>query len=295
MNLLKRNKKGVKPKRKRTPTELKIFRRRIYIAILVFILIVLVFLGIYHGSRVEGKQITGVEVIGGKTIAHSEIEKVVNETLVGDYYRLIPRTFIWTYPKNQIEENLLKNDRIKNVRVELNQQDQVVVVFEEHIPEALWCDIAGEKCLFLDHTSLAFATAPALSGGAFVRYSEANRDPEKGMVAFAPEYIESNEEFIEQLESELGLFVTEVIKVGDYDVEYVVSGGGRIKTSQTMDLDKTFRNLKTILQSEQFVHLEPGKFKYIDLRFGDKVFVNEETEPAEVATTTDGTMSTETE
>jgi hypothetical protein len=42
-----------------------------------------------------------------------------------------------------------------------------------------------------------------------------------------------------------------------------------------MDTYIVFQNLKTILASEEFAHIAPGEFQYIDLRFGDKVFVRE--------------------
>ena len=51
-------------------------------------------------------------------------------------------------------------------------------------------------------------------------------------------------------------------------------------------------NLKTILVSEEFSHLKPGNFQYIDLRFGNKIFVNEEevgsVEENETSTSTSG-------
>ncbi len=120
-----------------------------------------------------------------------------------------------------------------------------------------------------------------------MRYIENGVKPEKHQIAFTNEFVKNNQAFIEQLKDEMGIYVTHVEKMADYDVEYTVSGGGQIKTSQTIDLDKSFKNLRTVLQSEDFIHLGSGEFQYIDLRFGDKVFVNEEVGVAEdVASTT---------
>jgi hypothetical protein len=35
-------------------------------------------------------------------------------------------------------------------------------------------------------------------------------------------------------------------------------------------------NLMAVISSPDFSHLKPGNFQYIDLRYGNKVFVNEE-------------------
>ena len=40
--------------------------------------------------------------------------------------------------------------------------------------------------------------------------------------------------------------------------------------------EQTVANLETVLTAPAFTDLSPGNFSYIDLRFGNKVFVNEE-------------------
>jgi hypothetical protein len=70
---------------------------------------------------------------------------------------------------------------------------------------------------------------------------------------------------------------------------YHIAGGGIIKVTTRMTTAETLSNLKTILDSKEFSHLEPGNFKYIDLRYGNKVFVNEEMDE-EISTST---LSTE--
>jgi len=260
-------------------------RRQIFVGAVLACLIVALITGIYYGTRIESKQIKGVQVVGGQTIPHRDIEQIVNNTLVGHYYRLVPKRFTWTYPKTQIVNSILAVDRVKNVQVELSKKE-LVVVFDEHTPEALWCDEGGLPCLFMDRSGYAFAEAPELSGGALVRYVATGVKPEKDTSQFTAEFITANEVFIEQLADELGLYITQVVKGGEDDIDYKVSGGGIIKTSQLISLPTTFSNLKTILLSEEFAHLEPGSFQYIDLRFGDKVFVNEELPSLSSATST---------
>ncbi len=75
-------------------------------------------------------------------------------------------------------------------------------------------------------------------------------------------------------------------------------GGSELKTVASKDAQETIDNLLVVLASEEFAHLKPGNFQYIDLRFGNKVFVNEElavpeeeAASEEVATTTEREVS----
>ena len=46
-------------------------------------------------------------------------------------------------------------------------------------------------------------------------------------------------------------------------------------------------NFKTVLGSDEFENLAPGEFQYIDLRFGNKVFVNRAEPDSVTATSTE--------
>ena len=50
--------------------------------------------------------------------------------------------------------------------------------------------------------------------------------------------------------------------------------------------EDTLSNLDTILLSEDFTDITPGSFRYIDLRFGNKVFVNRTEEVVTTSTVT---------
>ncbi len=258
-------------------------KKQIIVGVLLVLGISLLLTGVYYGSRIESLQVTEVEIVGGKTIPHTQIETLTRETFTGTHFKLVPKSFSWTFPDSAIKEKLQALDRVKNVKVEREGQHVVTVIYDEHLPSTLWCETHDTKeCLFLDSKGFAFAEAPPLEGSAFVRFVESNNTPEKGAQAFSEEFISPNIDFITQLEDELSLYVTHIEKLGDYDIEYSVSGGGKIKVSQTIDLEKSFN-------SEEFAHIEPGAFQYIDLRFGDKVFVNEELPSTEISTSTAST------
>lgn len=271
----KRKDKGPlrKKKQKWQPTHLQL---QLIVGAVLLTAIALLITAIWYGTRVSSLQIVDVEVIGGETIPHAVIEEKVNAELVGAYLKLIPNRFMPLYPKTKIVDSILSLDRVKNVHVEFTGDQTLTVVFDEHVPYALWCEKAdSEFCLFMDRNGFAFAPAPELEGSAFVRYIDEGMVPAKDMQGFDSSFVEETETFVSLLQEQLSLYTTHVQKKSTYDVEYTISGGGVIKVSQSIPMQESFENLQTILTSEEFKHIEPGAFQYIDLRFGDKVFVNE--------------------
>lgn len=283
-----------KKKQKWIPTPLQ---RQCIVGVIITIVIALLVTAVWYVSRIPSLQIVHIAVIGGETIPHELIEEKVRIELQGAYLHLIPDTFMPLYPKKKITASIHSFDRIKNVHVELSGDQTLTVVFDEHVPYALWCtEPDSDACLFMDKKGLAFASAPTLEGSAFVRYIEEGALPQKGISGFEDSFMEETDSFIMLLQDQLSLYVTHVVKMGTYDVEYTISGGGIIKVSQAISMQETFENLETILSSEEFMHIEPGAFQYIDLRFGDKVFVNEviAAPGSEAATSTDVQLETAT-
>ena len=283
--------KGKKVKAKKRPKgkeEQSVLRVQIFVGTGIVLVISLLLTGIYFGSRVDSLQITDVTVYGGYTIPHTDVRDATQTLLEGSYFRLVPYTFTWTYPKRAVVSKLAEMPRLKQSQVSLEGQT-LTIVFDEYQPTALWCSETESSCYFLDSAGFAFAKAPELSGGAFIRYGEIGKEAAVKTQMVDREFLKTSQAFAQQLADELGLYVTHITVLDPLDVEYTVSGGGVIKVSQRVDLDTTFANVRSILLSEEFAHLETGAFAYIDLRFGDKVFVNEvgEVEQKETATSSE--------
>lgn len=265
--------------------ESSMLRTQLLIGLALLSVIVLLLAATFYGTRIAALQITDVQVHGGFTIPHSEVRSVVEQELQGSYLKLVPRTFTWLYPKHAIENRLDEIPRLKQSEVSLDGQ-VAVVVFDEYQPEALFCNEDG-SCFFVDHAGFAFAKAPSLTGSAFIRYMENGKSVAVKTQAVESRFMDEAQDFSERVAKELDLYVTHIHVLDALDVVYTVSGGGMIKVSQRMSLDETYDNLKTLLQSEGFMHLETGAFQYIDLRFGDKLFVNEVTEDEKTASSSE--------
>lgn len=250
--------------------------KQILLGIFTLLLVVGIFYGVWYLTHRESFNINEIEVVGGETVSHVEIEDLARGQLQGDYFRLIPRSFVFTYPRADIQTAIASIDRIKNVHVERVKRE-VLVAFEEYRPVALWCEkVSSRDCLFVDKDGYAFAKAPWLEGAAFMRYSEPGRAPVLGLNFASKQFIEESNTFVDTAYDALGLNIIHIEIPAEDEVAYYVSGGGVIKASLELGTMETLENLEAILNSPEFSHLEPGNFRYIDLRFGNKVFVNEE-------------------
>lgn len=257
-------------------------QKQLFLGFGLLLMLGLLGLATWYLTRISALQIHDVTVAGGFTISHEAIEGAVWNELNGTYFRLIPKRFAYFYPEEAIRTTLESFPRMKQVHVE-RAGKTIAVAFEEYEPYALWCkNDDDETCLFIDSNGYAFSEAPELTGSAFLRFRKGNEEPTLRTNVFTREFLHEVVAFSETLERELSLYVTHIHTEGDYDVNFRISGGGLIKVSQIRPFSESLANLRSILASEEFAHIEPGNFQYIDLRFGDKVFVNEE---STVATT----------
>jgi hypothetical protein len=140
----------------------------------------------------------------------------------------------------------------------------------------LWCDEKeDENCLFLTADGYAFAPAPKLTGGSFLRFVTSGRPATVGEVV-AERSIYENMHILTKLLADRQWFIDEIEIDQVGDVFLAVVGGGELKATSSELPQQTAENLAVILASKEFSHLTPGNFQYIDLRYGNKVFVNEE-------------------
>jgi cell division septal protein FtsQ len=265
-------------------------RSRYIIQILKGILILAVFAGlgwgIWHVTRLPSLTITEIEINGGDTIKHSVVRETVETELQGSYLAFIPRTFTYLFPAAAVRSAVAAIPRIKDVSVERDGKNKLTVMFNEYKPYALWCDENRAHCLLVDEEGYAFTDAPKLSGGSLLRFVVEDTPLLQRKHMLSRQQLVSTVEFSEQLKKEFGFSVEQVLYEQNKDVTYTLVGGGKLLTSSEEPIEVTLNNLDTILDSENFLHLRPNNFQYIDLRFGNKVFVNEEIEEKETATST---------
>ncbi len=240
---------------------------------------------VWYGTRINALTISEVTIAGGETIEHSEVEQVIRNKISGTYLRIVPRAFAFSYPHEEIITAVSAISRVKEVKVIRRGGTALHVEFSEYTPQALWC-VDGEvnDCYFLDESGYAFSKAPGLVGGSFLRVTAIGRQPQEHNAPFAEEEYRRLIELKDKLAA-AKWFVKQADIDTAGDAFLAIVDGGEFKVTLKQSADDTVSNLLTVLGSEQFVHIKPGNFEYIDLRFGSKVFVNEVTTEVSASST----------
>ncbi len=254
-----------------------------------FVLVVtLMITGVYHLTRLPALTITTVTVAGGETIDAAVVTAIVEEQLAGTYGKLIPKRFFLFYPQGAIIQAVEEVERIRDVIVLHTSFTELSVTYGEHAPFALWCALGpSEVCYFVNERGFAFAPAPQLTGGSFIRFKTPETPTEKATVLPFDDFW--NVVTMSTLLGEQGLFVQNVEVDAAGDAYYGLTTGGELRASLRDPAATVAANLATILQAEAFAPLAAGDFHYIDLRFGNKVYVSEEDVALTVASSSTST------
>jgi hypothetical protein len=251
---------------------------------------------VWYGTRIKSFTIDNINISGGVTISHDEVKKIVEDNLSGTYLGIVPKRFAYFYPEVIIKDNISKVPRIKDVEVVRVSGTEIKVSFGEFNPQTLWCDKEDlSNCLFLDEYGFAFAQAPRLHGESMLRFVSPLLPLAAGTTPFIESDYKSVLEMVELLER-IGWYVSRVEINPSRDVFYSLIDGGELRATLGDNPTEPFENIKAILGSKEFSHLRPGNFQYLDLRFGSRVFVNEELisgTASSTATTTEEVISTE--
>lgn len=253
----------------------KILLKQVAIGMGVFTALALIIIAIWYITRIPAFTITAVTATGGETINQSEVKRIAERELEGAYGKLVPKRFFLVYPQLQMINAVSQVDRIKDVIVERTSRTEIAVSFSEYKPYALWCtEEQTDNCLFIDEKGYAFAFAPTLSGGSFVRYRSTASAPEIGKSIVSADDFWKTVTF-STLSAVDKRYVRSVEVDSAGDVYYELVGGSELRASFSQVTDDVIDNVRAIFSSKQFSHLKAGNFKYIDLRFGNKVYVNE--------------------
>lgn len=272
-------------KRWRMDPSTKVVLTQVAIGLGLFALLGLTVAVVWWVTRLPSLTISEVTASGGETISAEEVIGKANGVLEGTYGRVVPKRFFAFYPHETLLHEVGTVDRIKDVIIERFGRNELRITYGEYFPYALWCvPEPADACLFLDERGYAFAPAPQLKGGNFVRYRHSALTAEIGKPILSFDDFWKTVTLTELLATD-GQFVRGVDVDTAGDVYYALVGGGELRASLSQEPQAVFENLRTILNSQEFSHLRSGDFKYIDLRFGNKVYINEELESS-LATST---------
>ena len=264
--------------------------KQLLIGFLVLLFFSLFIGGFWYVTRLEKLTINKISITGGQTISYADIRQKTEVLLEGNYLGLIPKRFIWWFPHEAIFNTISDIPRIKNPVINRVSSTEISINFEEYFPYALWCNTNNEeKCIFIDSLGYAFGEAPKLSGDTLLRYYSLEVNPVVGTFFLDTAKLSEITKFIKMLKSIPNFGISSIQVDAVDDVFYILSAGSELKASLLVPAETVFANLQSILEAKEFRHLRPGNFQYIDLRFDNKVYVNDN--PIPMATSTATTTS----
>lgn len=282
-----------KKRKKRLNPNTVLIIRKIVGGLLMVILIAVLVSSVWYLTRLQSLTIQTVNVSGGQTISHDLVRTLAEAELEGEYMRLIPKRFSLFYPKQRILNTVEEVNRIKNISVQRENPTTLVIIFDEFVPDSLWCSEGATRCVFVDSKGYAFAKAPSLTGGSFLRLDKLGVEPVTDVQAFDDREYNQIKQIVKSLENNSWFIESVEVDVAG-DAYLTLTKGGELKVALSDASEQIVENLFTVLSSPEFSEIEPGNFQYIDLRFGNKVFVNEnelEPENEDTASSTDDAVS----
>jgi len=254
-------------------------------ALLFFAAAVALFLSaIFLFSR-ETFLIADISFSGPPHIDQAVLREMTEEKLSGSYAHLISRSSIFFYPARDIEHSLLEAfPEVASVRVGLRSLQSLSVTLQPREAVGQWCidnpvsegGVSEEPCFLFDADGFIFKEADASSEVGYPSFfgGEVSSDRPVGDI-----FLDSSRilNFLSLL-SELAGVPVRVAKVHILEggeAAVLLSGGARLLFLEGADVGAVVDNLKRLVSDRELVPRDGDTLsvEYIDLRFGNKVYV----------------------
>jgi len=135
------------------------------------------------------------------------------------------------------------------------------------IPE----DRTGSNCFFLNEQSVIFAQLKgSVPEGMVTFYGKIIKDPLRQTYAPYKEFTDLLD--FTRLVRRLEIVITEVWTTGGEAYTFVTQSGTQLHIDSEDNLVEVFANLQTVIDRDAINKAQFGNIKYIDLRFGNRVF-----------------------
>ncbi|MEK7662526.1 MAG: hypothetical protein AAB355_03505 [Patescibacteria group bacterium] len=235
--------------------------------------------------RNENLLVDEVKISGNSSISSLEIQTLIEDNLLGDYFRILPKKSIFFYPRRGIEKSI--KEKFPGVSQaaasweSLSSPRALGIHVSERSPAYIWCgNLPAEEnggCFFTDNTGVVYDSVPEKEKSKFVvLYGSLSGNVAKGAFLSEDDFLQLSSFIISA--SENGLLPVSLIKKIDGDAELLLAPGGKIIFSLSEiagDSDFAISNLESALESQSLksaIKKNPEKLLYVDLRFGNKVF-----------------------
>lgn len=246
-------------------------RRRTVIALLVIIL--LAFGGVLYQLWQNPMRISHVEIFG----ADQSFAKYAHMAMEGSHFGIIPRNSIFFYPARAIRAAIMReHPNVAAVSIFRKGFTGLSIKVSERVGIARWCGLApspgaDEYCYVFDANGLVFAPADQSAApiNSFILYAPLESGAEEPLRAelAGAENLPSTFDFARQLDT-FGSAVTRVV-IRDDEVDQHLESGTRV----TYVLGNEQNAFTALVSARENINLADGSIDYVDLRFGQKVYV----------------------
>ncbi len=212
-------------------------------------------------------QLQDVVTFSDRDIDHDSVTGFVTAHSTKKYFP--KRTLsMFLINRRELERELaIRMPVIKNVNVVKVFPDIITVTVKERVPVAVWCYGKNtDRCLYIDSNGVAFQKARHYSSSFFTAINITDA-PHLGSVVISPDDI--NILFFIKSVLEEENFTVRYFHIESKDkIDVYVNEGWRIIIS----LDNTERQLENLIAVYDTIRNKRSSLKYIDLRFGDRVY-----------------------
>jgi cell division septal protein FtsQ len=215
--------------------------------------------------------LSGVQITGTEGSEAERIKSLANALIADKYYKIIPKSNIIVYPRDEIKkETLEKFPSVKNATIKTSLQGELLIEVEKREFKSLWCSTSN-KCYLVDQSGLVFAPASGDELQGYLRLEGMIAGDPIGKTYGTPQLYEFFLSLGKQLE-DLGLR-PEKIKYYTQDKAEAVMGDSRVIFIPDLNqAEELFSNLSLFVNDLKAKKGELPAFEYIDARYGNKIF-----------------------
>lgn len=256
--------------RHRTFTRLSIFLSILFIALII---------GLIYVLRMPRFQIADVFVSGTQLLNQKDIQGEVQKTFLDNYLWLIPKSNTFLYSTGALEQRLSQLfPAIKSIYISRDGFQKISIELTERKPHALWCGENSDttqtpECYFVDDSGFIFSPAPYFSDGVYFVYKGGiDETAPVGKQLLPSEDFIAFENFVSMVKTTDLHVVSATFKdAGDFDL--TLAEGARLMVNKKSSYDTLYTNISTLVENGQFASTTLSQLDYVDLRFGNKVFL----------------------
>ena len=270
------------PQSLRSPKIIKRRRRKFVIKLFLVFVVAFIVIGcpifLLRGNFFK---IASIEIDGNLVVSKESLIQVANDSLIGNYFYLIPHSSIVLYPHDSIVNSIIKKfPRIESVKVKALSTKSIRISVVERKPNALWCETPDSKyCFFIDSTGLVFDSAPSFSSDVYMVYRGILDSNPVGNYYLPTQQFAKVQSLLEKIRA-LGIRPTRLEYDSSGSYKIVTHEGVFILFSIDDNVDKISSNLASVLNDPKLNIFQNHVLSVfsIDLRYGNKVIVRKNEE-----------------